>query len=327
MKNGLPLTLLSVAALAAAGAVRRRGSVNQQIAWWGMDASAQGRIWIHPLDFLRLTSTPADSSCLSSTRVDTYADAMRRGDRFRAPHLSISPWRDSPDRVAVASHDGRHRSLSAHHLGAKRIPVDLFVDEEPVPLDRILSGEPVRWLSQYYDDEEVESCGFTPDEEFDIRNLEPEMNPYLPLLRRRGSRAKAGPACPAPTQDIALNTSNRDRAIRMFDYGPPNPAQPSNWFWKKIASRWSKNPSAEQIAETKTMRCGNCGVFDVSPTMKACMPRSYAPDAYEAAAMASGAVLGYCWAHSFKCASTRTCATWVQGPAISTDERSPLRTS
>jgi len=153
---------------------------------------------------------------------------------------------------------------------------------------------------------------------------EPRMNPYLPLLRRRGSRVKAGPACPAPTQDIALNTSNRDRAIRMFDYGPPNPAQPSNWFWKKIASRWSQNPSAEQIAETKTMRCGNCGVFDVSPGMKACMPRSYAPDAYEAAAMASGAVLGYCWAHNFKCASTRTCATWVQGPAISTNERSPM---
>ena len=153
---------------------------------------------------------------------------------------------------------------------------------------------------------------------------ESPMDPYLPLLRRRGSRAKAGPACPASTQDIALNTQNRDRAIRMFDYGPPNPALPSNWFWKKIASRWSKNPSAEQIAETKTMRCGNCGVFDVSPGMQACMPRSYAPDAYEASAMASGAVLGYCWAHNFKCASTRTCATWVQGPAISTNERSPM---
>lgn len=153
---------------------------------------------------------------------------------------------------------------------------------------------------------------------------ESRMDPYLPLLRRRGSRAKAGPACPAPTQDIALNTANRDRAIRMFDYGPPNPALPSAWFWKKIASRWSKNPTAEQIEETKTMRCGNCGVFDVSPGMKACMPRTYAPDAYEAAAMASGAVLGYCWAHNFKCASTRTCATWVQGPAISTDVRSPL---
>ena len=324
MKNGLPLALGSVAALALMGRIRRRGSTNHAISWWGKDANADARIQISPADFLRLTSTPMDSSCLSSERIDTYADAMRKGDRFRAPHLSIGPWPDHPDRVAVRSHDGRHRALAADQLGAASIPVDLFVDEKPVPLARILSGEPVRWLTQYYDDEEVEVCGFTPDEEIVLRNLEPSMNPYLPLLRRRGSRAKAGPACPAPTQDIALNTSNRDRAIRMFDYGPPNPAQPSNWFWKKIASRWSKNPSAEQIAETKTMRCGNCGVFDVSPTMKACMPRSYAPDAYEAAAMASGAVLGYCWAHNFKCASTRTCATWVQGPAISSNARSPM---
>jgi hypothetical protein len=191
MKNGLPLTLGTVAALAVAGAVRRRGSTNQQIAWWDTDANADGRIWIAPRDFLRLTSTPPDSSCLSSKRIDPYADAMRRGDRFRAPHLSIGPWPDHPDRVAVRSHDGRHRAMAAEKLGATRIPVDLFVDEKPVPLARILSGETVRWLTQYYDDEEVEACGFTPDEEIDLRNLEPSMNPYLPLLRRRGSHAKA----------------------------------------------------------------------------------------------------------------------------------------
>ena len=94
------------------------------------------------------------------------------------------------------------------------------------------------------------------------------IDPYT-LRRRRGSAKSATAVCPPATQDIALNTKNRDRTIRMFDYGPPNPAQPSNWFWKKIASRWSQNPSAEQIEETKTMRCGNCGVFDVSPRMRA----------------------------------------------------------
>ena len=156
-----------------------------------------------------------------------------------------------------------------------------------------------------------------------IRKGSAMIDPYT-LRRRRGSAKSATAVCPPATQDIALNTKNRDRTIRMFDYGPPNPAQPSNWFWKKIASRWSQNPSAEQIEETKTMRCGNCGVFDVSPRMRACMPRGYQPDAYEVAAMTSGAVLGYCWAHNFKCASTRTCATWVQGPAISTDARSPM---
>jgi hypothetical protein len=158
-----------------------------------------------------------------------------------------------------------------------------------------------------------------------IRKGSAMINPYT-LRRRRGSAKSAGAACPPATQDIALNTKNRDRAIRMFDYGPPNPALPSVWFWKKIAMRWTggKAPSQEQMDEQKTMRCGNCGVFDVSPRMRACMPRDYQPDAYEAAAMTAGSVLGYCWAHNFKCASTRTCATWVQGPAISTDARSPL---
>lgn len=130
--------------------------------------------------------------------------------------------------------------------------------------------------------------------------------------------------CPPATKDIELNTKNRDQAIQKFDYGPPNPAQPSESFWMKLASRWSKSPTPAQIEEAKSMRCGNCGVFDVSPSMKACMPRTYAQDAYEEAAMKSGAVLGYCWAHNFKCASTRTCATWVQGPAISEDGRSPM---
>ena len=142
-------------------------------------------------------------------------------------------------------------------------------------------------------------------------------------LARAGSLAKVG-RCPPATQDIALNTKNRDRAIQMFDYGPPNPAQPSEWFWKKLAKRWSREVTPEQLSEVKSMRCGNCGVFDVSPAMRACMPRTYATDAYDAAAMTSGAVLGYCWAHGFKCASTRTCATWVQGPAISEDARSPM---
>lgn len=151
------------------------------------------------------------------------------------------------------------------------------------------------------------------------------IDPYT-LRRRRGSAKAGASACPPATQDIALNTKNRDRAIRMFDYGPPNPAAPAKWFWRKIAMRWTggKEPTEEQLEEQKTMRCGNCGVFDVSPKMRACMPRGYEPDAYEAAAMASGAVLGFCWAHNFKCASTRTCATWVQGPAISTDARSPM---
>ena len=34
-------------------------------------------------------------------------------------------------------------------------------------------------------------------------------------------------ACPKPTQDIGLNTKNRQLAIDKYLYGPPNPQQPS----------------------------------------------------------------------------------------------------
>ena len=130
--------------------------------------------------------------------------------------------------------------------------------------------------------------------------------------------------CPAPTQDIALNTRNRDHAIRDFDYGPPNPSAPSTWFWRKLAARWRMPWNRRTEREIKGMRCGNCAVFDISPAMQACLPRVGTLDAYDQAVSLSGSVLGYCWAHDFKCASMRTCATWAHGGPIDTNERSPL---
>ena len=42
--------------------------------------------------------------------------------------------------------------------------------------------------------------------------------------------------CPAPTQSVALNTANRDRAIRSdyINYGPLNVEEPGD-YWQKIA--------------------------------------------------------------------------------------------
>jgi len=123
----------------------------------------------------------------------------------------------------------------------------------------------------------------------------------------KGSRSNA--ACPRPTQDLALNTQNRQLAIDKYDYGPLNPKEPSTAFWKKIASRWNKPPSAKNIEEAKSARCGNCVAFDVSPRMEACMPGP----------VTNAGKLGYCWMHDFKCASLRTCATWAGGGPITSD--------
>jgi|TARA_R110000751_G_scaffold19500_1_gene58222 hypothetical protein len=133
--------------------------------------------------------------------------------------------------------------------------------------------------------------------------------------------------CPTATQDIGVNTRNRQIAIDRFMYGPLNPALPSDSYWKKLASVWSRGGriTENEIREAKSARCGNCGVFDVSPGMRKCLPPIDTSDDYDRFAVETDAVLGYCWAHHFKCASTRTCKTWVSGGPIKSDSRSPLR--
>ena len=123
----------------------------------------------------------------------------------------------------------------------------------------------------------------------------------------RGSRATS--SCPRATRDLELNTRNRQLAIDKYDYGPLNPQEPSTSFWRKIASRWNNPPSAKNIEEAKSARCGNCVAFDISPRMEACMPGP----------VTNAGKLGFCWMHDFKCASLRTCATWAGGGPITSD--------
>ena len=108
--------------------------------------------------------------------------------------------------------------------------------------------------------------------------------------------------CPKATQEIALNTRMRQLAIDKYLYGPPNPQRPSLSFWRKLSRRWRRT----DLREVQSMRCGNCVAFDISPRMEACMPGP----------VSQAGKLGYCWMHSFKCASLRTCVTWAGGGPI-----------
>ena len=124
------------------------------------------------------------------------------------------------------------------------------------------------------------------------------------LTSRSGSAAVA--SCPPATQDVLLNTRNRDSAIRAKEvqYGPLNVDEPGD-FWKKLAAHWNTTVKA-----AKASLCGNCAAFDVSPRMEACMPGPLSdPDGR----------LGYCHMHHFKCHSARTCRTWVKGGPIRQD--------
>ena len=46
--------------------------------------------------------------------------------------------------------------------------------------------------------------------------------------------------CPPATQDLALNTKNRDATIKKYNYGPLNVDEPAD-YWEKIAKYWRKN--------------------------------------------------------------------------------------
>lgn len=114
-------------------------------------------------------------------------------------------------------------------------------------------------------------------------------------------------ACPAPAQDLKLNTRNRNDAIKAEEikYGPLNVDEPGD-YWEKIADHWDTTEEA-----AKKSLCGNCVAFDISPRMKECMPGETTDKDGE---------LGYCWMHNFKCHSARSCYTWAKGGPINQDD-------
>ncbi len=129
------------------------------------------------------------------------------------------------------------------------------------------------------------------------------------LLIERKNKAVLGEPemeCPKPTQDLELNTKNRDAAIKEkhIQYGPLNVDEPAD-FWVKIADHWDTSVEA-----AKKSKCGNCVAFDISPRMDDCMPGPVSDD---------DGRLGYCWMHNFKCHSARTCRTWAKGGPIDED--------
>ena len=148
--------------------------------------------------------------------------------------------------------------------------------------------------------------------------------------------------CPPATQDVSINTENRNKTRNSHDYGPMNPLEPSMGYWEEYSQKW---PGATP-EEAMRMRCANCVAFDVSPRMKQCMPISEiqfdkegqkeldpmqvvdqelensSPEDFPGMPEEYYVGFGYCWMHHFKCHSARSCDTWAGGGPIDENKES-----
>jgi lambda family phage portal protein len=135
-------------------------------------------------------------------------------------------------------------------------------------------------------------------------------------MEARDKKELAEPAsCPIATQDIKTNLANRQTAVDDANYGPANPNEPNDAYWKAKADEFQGD-----VVTAKKMLCGNCAAFDQRSKVLGCIKKGIGEDANE---VAIGGDLGYCEIFDFKCAAKRTCDAWIVGGPI-TDKKEEL---
>ena len=135
-------------------------------------------------------------------------------------------------------------------------------------------------------------------------------------MEARDKKELAEPAsCPIATQDIKTNLANRQTAVDDANYGPANPNEPNENYWKAKADEFQGD-----VVTAKKMLCGNCAAFDQRSKVLGCIKKGIGEDANE---VAIGGDLGYCEIFDFKCAAKRTCDAWIVGGPI-TDKKEEL---
>ena len=122
-------------------------------------------------------------------------------------------------------------------------------------------------------------------------------------------------SCPIATQDIKTNLANRQTAVDDANYGPANPNEPNEDYWKAKADEFQGD-----VVTAKKMLCGNCAAFNQTSKLLGCIKKGIGEDANE---VAVGGDLGYCEIFDFKCAAKRTCDAWIVGGPI-TDKKKEL---
>ena len=129
----------------------------------------------------------------------------------------------------------------------------------------------------------------------------------------RDEKLEEPASCPIATQDIKTNLANRQNAVDDANYGPANPNEPNEDYWKAKADEFQGD-----VATAKKMRCGNCAAFNQTNKLLGCIKKGIGEDANE---VAIGGDLGYCEIFDFKCAAKRTCDAWIVGGSITDDKK------
>ena len=124
--------------------------------------------------------------------------------------------------------------------------------------------------------------------------------------------------CPPATQNIDLNLENRQKAIDEYGYGPADPSQKNEKFWKKKMDMWQ----VDTAEELKNMVCGTCAAFDITTKTLDCIAKGIGSDmgSEDPYDVIDAGELGYCRFLKFKCAAARTCDAWVSGGPIKDKE-------
>lgn len=112
--------------------------------------------------------------------------------------------------------------------------------------------------------------------------------------------------------DVHVNLDNRNHAIEDYGYGPLNPNESSDAFWKKKAALWETS-----VDEARKSVCGNCAAFNRSQDILTRIAAGLGP---AGDIITEKAGLGFCEMFEFKCAAQRTCDAWLVNGPITEEE-------
>jgi hypothetical protein len=124
------------------------------------------------------------------------------------------------------------------------------------------------------------------------------------------SKALLQADCPEATQNIEVNLANRQKAIDEAHYGPENPNEPNEEYWRRKADQFEGNVEA-----AKKALCDNCSFFYRTQKVLDCIAEGLGNEVDPYDAIEAGQ-LGYCGAYDFKCSAQRTCDAWLVGGSI-----------